>query len=312
MELVAQLWTIAIKDYFQRYGPLVRVCVVEANGSTPREAGAAMLISNNHTDGTIGGGALEFDAIALARSILAEKKTATWQRSIKDYALGPSLGQCCGGAVRLLFEPFDEAEINYLQQNEETTSLYVSRPLETGEPIHFTNDETGKNNWLVEPLRKKSIPLYLYGAGHVGREIVRVFDGMNADIVWIDDDETRFPQSLPANVSRIISATPAGLVEYAPADAFHVVMTYSHPLDLEICHAVLKKNNFRYLGLIGSKTKRASFEKKMRKLGLSDAAFVRLICPIGIAGITSKEPSSIAISLAAQILNIYEAGDKKT
>ncbi len=310
--------------------------MIAVEGSTPRGVGAAMIVSGQAVTGTVGGGALEYDAIAHARQLV--ETDATWLRDTKTYPLGPRLGQCCGGQVWLLFERYGADEIDIVSSFADVKKGYFVRPLVSGStPVHvvdvaglsaapgfvreqfqmltahsdgrckFANGAGQDENWFLEPLSKKRLPIYLYGAGHVGREVVRVFEGLAVEIVWIDTDAERFPDCLPAHVKRLVIASPNDAVGLAPDDAFHVVMSYSHALDLEICHAVLKRGRFRYLGLIGSMTKRARFLKRLGALGVSEAMLCRLTCPIGAGGPSSKEPGVIAISLAAEILQLSEA-----
>ncbi len=324
-----------IAGHFHREGAVVRVVIIDAQGSTPRGEGAAMIVAENNIDGTIGGGALEHDAIAHARALLERPEDQPWLRDVKNYPLGPRLGQCCGGHVRLLFERYGEAEIVFAGSLFKADQPYVARPMISGAPLitYFQPDENTnllhmldqylddiqrgrlKNElvlsdgeeWFIESVKPDLLPLFLYGAGHVGREVVRIFEGMAVDIVWVDTDESRFPETLPENVRRLVAKAPQDTVAYAPDDAFHIVMSYSHPPDLEICHAVLKRGRFRYLGLIGSETKRARFEKRLEELGIDKAALARLTCPIGAGGPASKEPAVIAISVAAEILRLAEA-----
>ncbi len=327
-----------IAEQFHRDGAFMRVTIIDAQGSTPRGKGAAMMVSGQGVTGTIGGGALEYDAIAHAGALLQKNADQAWQRDAKDYPLGPRLGQCCGGHVRLLFERYGAEEAKHFVEEIDAETRYLVRPLSTGAaPIgiscskdakatpeimrkrfQFLDEEDNADinselvkasagEWFLEPVKKKPLPIYLYGAGHVGREVVRIFAGMAVEIVWIDTDASRFPDPMPGHVRRLIAAAPHEAVAYAPNDAFHIVMSYSHALDLEICHAVLKRGKFRYLGLIGSTTKRARFLKRLQELNVAEADLVRLICPIGTGGPTSKEPAVIAIALAAEILRLAAA-----
>ena len=326
-----------IADHFHRDGPVVRVTVIAAQGSTPRERGAAMIVSSREFSGTIGGGALEYDAISHARTRLEKTPDKMWVRDVKDYPLGPQLGQCCGGHVRLLFERYGVEEIAIVTAMIDSGAQYVTRRTNSGTPLLASAHSIGANEipntasaqfqylddvcgagpkhellmsdegeWFLETVNDIRIPIFLYGAGHVGREVVRIFEGLAVDITWIDTDENRFPDLLPSHVRRLIAVTPQETVAYAPDNAFHIVMSYAHPIDLEICHAVLKRGKFRYLGLIGSKTKRERFLKRLRELGVTEADLARLTCPIGVGGPSGKEPSVIAISLVAEILRLAE------
>jgi xanthine dehydrogenase accessory factor len=314
--------------------PQIRVSVIGSAGSVPREPGAVMCVSASDTRGTIGGGALEFDAIASARRMLATEGEP-WSRMHKSCPLGPSLGQCCGGSVRLLFERFERASIDLLDTCDLTPDALMARPTTSGTaPIlivdrHALGDELplnvrsvmnailtgrrprcavlvtgrdGGDSWWIEPVETKATVLVLYGAGHVGREIVHAFERLPFQIIWVDTSADRFPPVIPAHATRLIAPRPAEAVAHLPADALHIVMTYSHPIDLEICHAVLKRDGFSFLGVIGSHTKRVRFLKRLGELGHDATSRSRLVCPIGIDGLTGKEPAVIAVSVAAQMI----------
>jgi xanthine dehydrogenase accessory factor len=158
--------------------------------------------------------------------------------------------------------------------------------------------------WFIEPLDQSKTLLFLYGAGHVGRALVRVLSDLPFQVRWIDISESRFPAGIieSTELTTLAATDPAAIARTAPAGAFHLVMTYSHPLDLAICHEVLKGGTFAYLGLIGSATKRARFTKRLRELGHPENALHHLTCPIGLPGVAGKEPAIIAISVAAQLL----------
>jgi xanthine dehydrogenase accessory factor len=328
-------WPARIAEEIARQGPLVRVTVIRAEGSTPREIGAAMLVGAAGIEDTVGGGALEFEAIAHARSLLAKAgESGPWRREWRDFALGPSLGQCCGGFVRLMFELFTERERPLLGTLAEGASrrTAIVRPLVTGVPLQNTGADSqplpapiasalrrvrahppaamlipgrrGDPDWFAEPLAPPTTPLFLYGAGHVGRALVHVLRGLPFAVTWVDTDPARFPEPIPPHVAANITPDPAALAREAPPNAFHLVMTYSHPLDLEICHAILSRGEFGHLGLIGSDTKRARFLKRLRELGIGETQLTRLICPIGLPGIEGKQPGVIAVAIAAQLLSL--------
>ena len=241
--------------------------VIDAQGSTPREAGARMLVSADAVEGTIGGGHLELEAIALAQEALRHGEHAPIERR---FALGPSLGQCCGGAVTLRIAPLDAERLA---------------------------------QWPPPPAR---FHLWLYGAGHVGQAIVRVLDGIDCEVVWIDERDSEFPEpaALPEQVSTVPSGDAAAEVHDAPAGAFHLVLTHSHDLDLRIVEAVLRRGDFGFLGLIGSATKRARFEHRLRERGIDEALLQRMVCPIGIEGIGGKQPEVVAVAAVAQLLQL--------
>lgn len=248
-------WLATLADLAARRVPCVLVTVMEAKGSTPREAGTKMVVTADAQFGTIGGGNLEFEAIAEARKIL---DTAAVTMAVKDYPLGPKLAQCCGGAVSVLLESFIP---------------------------------TGKK-------------LYLFGAGHVGREVVSVLSALPIDIIWVDSRAEEFPATLPANCTRHVTSAPLAVAADIDDHAYVLVMTHNHDLDYDIVRSVMQRGRFAYLGLIGSATKRARFEKRLVVDGVAPDDLPRMVCPIGLQGITGKHPREIAIATAAQLLHL--------
>jgi xanthine dehydrogenase accessory factor len=312
--------------------PHVRVAIVEVDGSSPREAGASMSVTAIGLSGTIGGGALEHQAIARARMLLADPSTQQWLRRDEKLALGPSLGQCCGGAVRLLYERIGKAEriaLDALGRAAGPGPGLMLRPLSSGtEPMLVTSRTAvgglptpvaravanmlsglrpGRpaliRDWFIEPAGQARSHLYLYGAGHVGRAVVHAaaLAGM-LDVVWVDTSSERFPVTIPGDIRVEIAADPAHTAGLAPGGCYHLVMTYSHAIDLAVCHALLQRDDFAFLGLIGSKSKRGRFLSRLRQAGIAAAALDRLTCPIGIDGLTGKTPGTIALAAMAQIV----------
>jgi len=151
------------------------------------------------------------------------------------------------------------------------------------------------------------VPLHIYGAGHVGRALVRVLQDLPFAVTWADTAASRLPNPVPLHVRAHATPDLPALAAAAPADAFHIVMTYSHALDLAICHAVLRRGQFAYLGLIGSATKRARFTQRLAGLGVAPPMLARLTCPIGLPGVGAKEPAMIAVSVAAQLMALASA-----
>lgn len=242
----------------------MQVQVLAARGSVPRDAGTRMLVAADEVAGTIGGGHLELQAIDAARRRLAAGEDAPRDDAI---ALGPGLGQCCGGALTLRTERLTPAAL------------------------------------AAWPVVAPRFMLQLYGAGHVGRAIVRLLDGIDCRVQWIDERESEFPQTPSApHVERVCVEPVEAEVATAPAGAAYLVLTHSHDLDLRITEAILRRGDFGYLGLIGSKTKRARFEHRLAARGIAPGLLQRLTCPIGVAGIEGKEPEVIALAVVAQLL----------
>ncbi len=249
--------------------PAMLVQVIASRGSVPREAGTRMLVAAETVAGTIGGGHLELQAIARARTQLA---SATGQapdplETDHHYPLGPALGQCCGGAVTLRTGRLDAAAL----------AAWPDTP-----PL-FT--------------------LQLHGAGHVGRAIARLLDDLPCRVQWIDEREDEFPTApSAAHVERLCVEPVEAEVAAAPAGAFYLVLTHRHDLDLAITEAILRRGDFGYLGLIGSATKRARFVRRLAQHGIAAEALARLTCPIGVPGIGGKQPEVIALAVVAQLL----------
>lgn len=253
---VARRWLAAAR-------PAVVVEVRRTRGSVPRDAGTRMLVAADEVRGTIGGGHLEWQAIADARALLA-RGGAPYEREV---ALGPALGQCCGGALVLGFS---------------------------------TLAETDPAAWSPPSPR---FDLQLYGAGHVGRAIVALLADLACRVRWIDERDDAFPDApLPAHVERICVEPIEAEVDRAAPGSFFLVLTHSHDLDLRLAQAILRRGDFAWFGLIGSRTKRARFEHRLRERGCADALLARMQCPIGLAGIRGKEPEVIALAVTAQLL----------
>ena len=232
-------------------------------GSVPRETGTRMLVSDAEVLGTIGGGHLELKAIEQARALLAGRSRVAEQH----FALGPALGQCCGGAVTLRYEPL------------------------AAEPLA---------RW---PRPAPLFTLQLYGAGHVGRAITALLAGIDCRVQWIDEREDQFPpQALPPHIERVCVEPVEAEVRLASPGAFFLVLTHSHDLDLAITEAILRRGDFGYLGLIGSQTKRAKFMHRYEARGIPPEVLARITCPIGVPGISGKAPEVIAVAVVAQLL----------
>lgn len=272
LRAAAQAWFVD-----RRHAVLVEVAA--ARGSVPRGAGTRMLVAADATAGTIGGGHLELKAITLARSLLSRGDLA---RHDQQFALGPSLGQCCGGAVTLAFAPLDA---DALAGWPETAPLFQ---------------------------------LQLHGAGHVGRAIATVLATLDCEVDWYDQrddgfaDATMLGSPWPAHIRRIAIDTVEAEVRHAPPGAFYLVLTHEHALDLRIVDVILARGDFAFCGLIGSKTKRAQFARRLAERGHVATLIDRIACPIGIAGIAGKEPEVIAASVVAQLLLVRSEAAEAT
>lgn len=252
--------------------PAVLVDVEATQGSTPREAGTWMAVFACDVVGTIGGGRLEFDAIAEARARLAG---AGQGDVVLRYGLGPSLGQCCGGVVFLRYSVVGPADVPALRIR----------------------------------LAGSQIPVALFGGGHVGSALARVLAPLPFSLTWIDSRDEIFPQDVLQGDGEVVcehSDPVHGAVPALPAQSRVLIMSFSHAEDLDVVAACLQRHRTRgdlpFIGLIGSATKWATFRNRLRARGFSEAELEAVTCPIGVPGIAGKEPEVIAVAVAAQLL----------
>ncbi|WP_342628915.1 xanthine dehydrogenase accessory protein XdhC [Nguyenibacter vanlangensis] len=262
--------------------PMACIRVTAARGSTPREAGSFMLAGPDWQAGTIGGGRLEWDCLARARALLQDGPAGTETGAEtgpetgpetgieQDFVLGPESGQCCGGVVRVRIARADAA--------------------------------------LVADLRRQAADdraawphLLMFGAGHVGRALAHALAPLPLHLAWIDPRAEEFGP-VPARVQARVTADWQAAIATAPPGAGILVLTPSHALDSLIVSAALERGDFRYVGLIGSRTKRRRFEAAFRAIGLPEARIATLVCPIGDRGIRDKRPEIIAALVAAEIV----------
>jgi xanthine dehydrogenase accessory protein XdhC len=251
--------------------PTARVAVVAAKGSTPREVGAFMFVSATQCEGTIGGGRLEFEAIAAARALLADGRSAMRMA----LPLGPNLGQCCGGHVTLEIVRADAAML--AQETAEAEAADRHQP-----------------------------EIDVFGAGHVGRALVAALALLPFRTRWIDERTTEIHHAAPTdNVEIVVTSRYLEEVARAPAHTAFVILTHSHGLDALIAAAVLERGDFSYCGIIGSKTKRRRFEQSFRAAGIAADRIARITCPIGDTTIRDKRPEIIAALVAAELIGVF-------
>ena len=286
-------WTRQAREALSR-GPAALVTILATEGSAPRGAGARMIVTESGLAGSIGGGRLEHQAMAQARSILA-LAPGSWR--VQDYPLGPLLGQCCGGRVRLLVEHLES-----VPEGEGPFEVALSDRVERRPPNGGSLERLGARGPLptagtrfLEPVETDSLPVILFGAGHVGQAIADRAVGLPLHIAWYDSR----PEM--AEVPGVVLADEDGTVAQAAAASVEtavVIMTHDHGLDYRLAAAALG-GRARFVGLIGSQTKRARFVKRLAADGIDIA---RLTCPIGLPGIGGREPEVIAIATLAQLL----------
>ena len=250
-------------------GPAVLVSIAQVEGSAPREVGAWMAVTAAACIGTVGGGAMEFDAIRRARAFLAAGAVIASDKATQRCALGPSLGQCCGGVVHLHYVWLADAQ------------------------------------GLCRPVQNE-MPVALFGGGHVGRAIVELLARLPCAVQWFDSRDEVFPPGLPDHIKAEHSDPVEAAVRGVSPGAQVLIMSFSHAEDLDIVAACLLRQRARgdlpFIGLIGSKSKWASFRQRLQARGFSAAELAYVVSPIGVAGIKGKQPEVIALAVVAQLL----------
>jgi xanthine dehydrogenase accessory factor len=369
-------WLSAVLKLLEREPAVVRIVVAQVSGSAPREPGAFMLAAPDCLEGTIGGGRLEWEAIAAARELLHDESAAA---RLSTVVLGADLGQCCGGVVAVWLERFTREDVGFLRLVRETAArehavlsstvrgAVVDRRLvcATGgvneggvnggdERLARGGEAAGRDaagsdtlGWdqadlseggdcveaqaqallrkprdnagprivrdmgggvrFLERLDDELPAIWLYGAGHVGQALARILAELPLRLTWIDSRAELFPAVEPDGVRIRRDADSLATVCAAPAGTYFLVMTHSHPLDFALCHAILERNDFAWLGLIGSESKAARFRSRLKRAGVPPQTLARLVCPIGIGGIESKWPAAIAVGVAAQVMQRISA-----
>jgi xanthine dehydrogenase accessory factor len=254
--------------------PAVLVSVDSIQGSVPREAGAWMAVFADAVLGTVGGGHLEFQAIEMARHALHGEAVEPRHR----FALGPTLGQCCGGVVHLRFERLQPGDAAAVRAR------------------------------LRAAADAKRLPVALFGGGHVGRAIVQALAPLPVQVRWIDSRDEVFPTDLPGWIVTEHSAPVQAAVADLVTGSRVLIMSFSHAEDLDIVAACLQRQRERadlpFIGLIGSKSKWASFRHRLEARGFGEAELAHVTCPIGVAGVIGKEPEVIAAAVAAQLMQL--------
>ncbi|PMS19117.1 xanthine dehydrogenase accessory protein XdhC [Trinickia dabaoshanensis] len=327
-----QPWLTELQQLLTHGDAVVLVTVARVEGSTPREAGAKMIVTRESARHTIGGGHLEWRAIEIAREVLRDGMRVPRLRRLERLSLGPSLGQCCGGAVVLAFERLDVGDLDWVAalgksiQAGKATQRSVSfgplhepvrlAPLDTGiqAPECLLWDGSGfdeGNALLTETIVSRDVPVVLFGAGHVATAFARVLATLPCRVRWVDERDAQFPpkQALVDwnNVTIDARQTPEHAVDDAAPGTAFVVMTHNHARDLVLAERILRRGDFLFFGMIGSRTKRRQFDERLAAFGIDGASLARMVCPIGIEGIDDKAPEVIALSAAAQLLQAIEA-----
>ena len=327
-------WLPTLVKFLEREPVVVRIVVAEVRGSTPREPGAFMLVGRDGVEGSIGGGQLEWEAIAGARELLEDVGVTG---RVNKVVLGPDVGQCCGGVVSVWLERFTRESLGLLQMAseagargcavlsstitaggvehsvvrrshpnvDETTDRLLREPRQRALPI-LTHNTAGEPTF-IERLDDEFPSVWLYGAGHVGQALARILTELPLRLTWIDSRAELFPDTIGGGARILHNPDSLATVSEAPVGAYFIVMSHSHPLDFALCHALLERNDFAWLGLIGSMSKAARFRSRLTRAGLAADVIRKLVCPIGVDGIESKWPAAIAVAVAAQLMQQISA-----
>ena len=255
-----------INDAVKFKSNLIKVKLIKTEGSVPRNKGTIMLISEKYIFGSIGGGQLEYNIINKSKNLLKLKK---FKEEIINIPLGPSIGQCCGGYVQ----------------------------------VKITKHKNGVDSFKNEnKIKKIDENLYIFGAGHIGKELSSRSIDLDFNVNLIDSREEYLKIQKNNKITNIYAKFPWLLVKNFKKNSFFIILTHSHDLDFKIINELLNLNNFKFIGLIGSKTKMKRFENRLIKLGHNQSLIDKIECPIGIKSITSKKPAQIAISIIARLL----------
>ncbi len=250
-------WIETVYQLNQNEEAYVLVTILNAQGSTPRESGTKMVVSRTRTYGTIGGGNLEFQAINMANDMLQKGQA---RQHWETFSLGPSLGQCCGGRITVLFECFP------------------------GNDFH----------------------IMLFGAGHVGTALVDILKQVPCRLHWVDARENQHANlaTLPDQVIATVNEAPEDEIRTMPGGGYYIIATHNHQMDLTILETILKRRDARYVGLIGSPTKWKRFTSRLGHKGYDPMFYQHVRCPIGLPTIKGKHPMEVAVSVAAEVLEV--------
>ncbi|MEW7006320.1 xanthine dehydrogenase accessory protein XdhC [Lentilitoribacter sp. EG35] len=257
----------AFQNFIENHTNIAMITVDQIHGSTPRDQGTWMLVSDTQIYGTIGGGQLENIAINHARDMLSGANDAKTDMQIP---LGPHIGQCCGGVVNLKFEILDEAGRLNCEQI-------------------FIKEIAAQPN------------IYIFGAGHVGKALAESVSLLPFNTMLIDSRNEELDQ-VSEYIQTHLTALPESIVREAKANSVFIIMTHDHSLDFLITKEALERDDAAYVGMIGSKTKRATFKNWLKRESGSELNHDRLVCPIGNVNVYDKRPEIIAAFVTTQVL----------
>lgn len=295
---------------------VVMVSVIGESGSTPRGAGARMAVwKDGKSQGTIGGGAVEYRASQLAVEALEGKKSY-----IHGFRLRPNdiadLGMICGGDLDVYFQYIrgsDEnaalfEEILIMLDRDEDSWLVTEIGDEGSWKMRVSTETTCKpevngTKYFREPLTKAG-KVCIFGGGHISQKLVPVLDSVGFRCVVIDDkpefaNRKLFPEAQDTVIADF--GHLAGRVEINPSD-YVVILTRGHKNDYDVLVQALKTDAC-YIGLVGSRTKIGKTRERLAEDGFPGEAFDRVCAPIGTA-IKAETPEEIAISIAGEMIRV--------
>ncbi len=338
-------WVDRLLRLQQQRIPAVMVTVASTVGSTPREPGAKMIVTRDALYGTIGGGNLEHKACSIARSQLDTDEPNQLRRFPLGAGLGQCCGGLVNLMFEPIVEttPWLEPAQQFHSRGEDWVRLVTAHEshdepnsaflilardrvhnalpegvaygdmhkaaesiLDSDKNVGLIQTQADGHSYFIEATRKADFQLVLFGAGHVGRAIVRVMQDLPIAIRWVDTRDDQAIPEIPDNVEFICTDTPEAEVGTVAVGSYFLVMTHDHALDQQLAEQILKRDDFAYFGLIGSASKRRLFETRMSRRGFEASHFERMTCPIGIDGIQSKQPAAIAISVAGEIMQLRD------
>jgi xanthine dehydrogenase accessory factor len=298
------------------------VTIVAAEGSSPREAGAKMLVTPNEFMGTIGGGGLEHRMLDEARQMISEQNGPA--RQVQDVPLGPDLGQCCGGLVHLVFERLGSRDLDWLKAWQSAEEGAVTREFRTplsdpaskiwvdlaeGPRETILTQENGGPH-MVEVVRREKESVWIFGAGHVAQALVPVLSGLDFDVTVVDERPEWLAKIDEAQASTVFNLVPESHAAHVPPGGVVLAMTHNHGLDFDICSAALRREDIAFVGMIGSASKRVQAVRHFTAQNVSEDALSRFVSPIGVGGVRDKRPAAIAVSVATQLLQFFAKQNK--
>lgn len=301
-------WCEVLASELARGKSVVMVTAIEVLGSAPCAQGAKLLVSSEGISGTVGGGNLEFTAIEQARKLATSDRRSLLQ----SLPLGPVLSQCCGGRVTLLFERFEPEEAGQFARAAAHGGYFSTRVrpeayLRQHQSADLSSDalieQTSQlvdDNW-TEPVRRPRRQVVIFGGGHIGKALVQVLRQAPCDLLVVDP-RAEVAEDLASLAPVVPAASTEALEQWWRPSSIAVILTHSHELDYLWTREILRRRDAAWCGLIGSKTKRARFLRRLRADGVPEPRIAELVCPIGLPGLNSKHPGVVAISTAAQLL----------